>query len=160
MNPCGEIPALSSVYLDWYFHPIERKTYDLTLSIKYSPTLIDIDFGDFESNDEKGNFYDGNGYDKNGHESEQNDRNINESKIDYWREREGGGGGGGEEGEGGEEKGGSAYTSFSTGNDTFIFHALTSTLYLIYCRQFNSNEFGFLPCIFFFFYFYFLYAML
>ena len=133
MNPCGEIPALSSVYLDWSFHPIERKTYDLTISIKYFPTPIDIDFGDFEGQDKQGNFCDGNSDDKNGYESEHGNRNFNESRIDNWREereeREGRGGRGGGEGEGegegegggeGEEKGGSASTSFSTGRKLLI----------------------------------------
>lgn len=115
MSACGEIAEQSSVYVDWLFRPIEKKTYDLSLSIKYYPTPINVDsyFGDFESGDEKGNYGDREGDNINGN------GNIykSEYKVNNWREereeREGDDGEG-ERGDG-EEKGGFAFTSFNTG---------------------------------------------
>ena len=88
VNPCGEIPALSSVYLEWYFHPLEMKTYNLALSIKYYPSPTDINFGDFEKNDGQGNFGDGEDGTRNGNGSGSG--NVKDYRFDNWREeREG-----------------------------------------------------------------------
>ena len=40
-NPTGLVPAFKSVYLDWYFYPLEKKSYDLPINIKYSPVIKD-----------------------------------------------------------------------------------------------------------------------
>jgi hypothetical protein len=115
VSACGEIAEQSSVYVDWLFRPIEKKTYNLSLSIKYYPTPINVDayFGDFESGDEKGNYGDREGDDVNGNEN----ANIYESeyKVNNWREeREEKEGDDGEVERGdGEEKGGFAFASFT-----------------------------------------------
>jgi hypothetical protein len=121
VSACGEIAEQSSVYVDWLFRPIEKKTYNLSLSIKYYPTPINVDsyFGDFESGDEKGNYGDREGDDINGN----GNANIYECEYEVknWREER-------EEREGdngkiergdGEEKGGSAYTSY-TGHHVYL----------------------------------------
>jgi len=48
-NPRGTVPALSTATLDWYFYPLEVKTYDVELEVRralfsliralYSPCL-------------------------------------------------------------------------------------------------------------------------
>lgn len=129
MSACGEIAEHSSVYVDWLFRPIEKKTYNLSLSIKYYPTPIDSDsyFGDFERSDEKGNYDDRESDDTNGNGNIEGNGigsvNIYESeyKVNNWREeREERERDGGEVERGdGEEKGGSAFTSFA-GNYLYL----------------------------------------
>ena len=128
MSACGEIAAQSSVYIDWLFRPIEKKTYNLSLSLKYYPTPIHFDsyFGAFERSDEQGNYGDREGDDIHGNGDSNGNANSYESeyKINDWREareereRERDHV---EEGRGdGEEKGGSALTSFNTGYYLYV----------------------------------------
>jgi hypothetical protein len=129
VSACGEIAEHSSVYIDWLFRPIEKKTYDLSLSIKYSPTPITSDsyFGDSESGDEKGNDGDREGDDINGNGKIEGNGNGNaniyesEYKVNDWREeREEREGDNGEVERGdGEEKGRSSFTSF-TGHHLYL----------------------------------------
>ena len=123
MSACGEIAGQSSVYIDWLFRPIEKKTYNLSLSLKYYPTPTVPDsvsyFGDVERGDgvrECGDV-DGNG-NANSYESE--------CRVNNWREeREGDHG---KEGRGEvEEKGESASTSYPAGS-----HACINIMYACY----------------------------
>ena len=121
VNACGEIPAQSSVYLDWYFHPLEKKAYDLALSVKYYPTPIDLDFGDFGRQDDQGNIGDREGDNRSvyGNENRLDDRRV---ERDGGREEEGGG----------EEKGGSAFTSFTTGHHHSIYYLFYFSVFIIH----------------------------
>lgn len=129
VSACGEIAAQSSVYIGWLFRPIEKTAYNLSLSLKYYPTPIDIDscFGDFERGDEQGNYGDRVGYDVNGNGNANSFES--EYRVSNWREEgEGRGGNHGEEGRGEvEEKGESASSSYPTGS-----HACIDIMYVCY----------------------------
>ena len=45
------IPAYQSIYLDWYFYPLQIKTYELAIVIKYSPVIKDDFFNSFGHDD-------------------------------------------------------------------------------------------------------------
>ena len=49
-NPRGIVPALSTLPLDWYFFPLEAKTYDVELEVKYFPAPGDG--GEFEDGED------------------------------------------------------------------------------------------------------------
>ena len=48
-NPSGEVPAHGSIYLDWFFCPLERKLYEFAISVKYSPVVMESDFDGFDN---------------------------------------------------------------------------------------------------------------
>ena len=48
-NPSGEVPAHGSIYLDWFFCPLERKLYEFAISVKYFPVVMESDFDGFDN---------------------------------------------------------------------------------------------------------------